>query len=187
MPHGISHVQSMNEIACRRPGWRGKLAEKLRQEADLEHWPSFRQSSDRLARLIGRIADTDTSTVCVLSGDVHHVYAAKVSYPKPTKAAVWQLVCSPVHNRAPALMRPLFRMGWWKWLAAGLKWWMLRSPHIEPLPVEWDKVVGPYFGNAIATLRMAGREARMVVERAEGGRDEPVLKPLATLPLTRRD
>src|SRR4051794_41524 len=42
MPHAISHLQSMNEVACRRPGWRGRLAEKLRQAADLEHWPSFR-------------------------------------------------------------------------------------------------------------------------------------------------
>ena len=83
MPHAISHIQSMNEVACRRPGWRGRLAEKLRQAADLEHWPSFRASSDRLSRLILRIAKGDAASVCVLSGDVHHVYAARATFPEP--------------------------------------------------------------------------------------------------------
>ncbi len=182
MPHAISHVQSMNEVACRRPGWRGRLAEKLRQVADLEHWPAFRASSDRLTRLIRRISDTDTSTVCVLSGDVHHVYAARARFPQKVRASVYQLVCSPVHNRVELPMRPLFVAGWWKPLAAVLRWWMLRSPHIEPLPVEWEKIAGPYFGNAVATLRTSGRHAEMVVERAEGG-DEPRLVPLVTVPL----
>jgi phosphodiesterase/alkaline phosphatase D-like protein len=185
MPHAISHIQSMNEVACRRPGWRGRLAEKLRQTADLEHWPSFRASSDRLSRLIRRIAETETSTVCVLSGDVHHVYAARARFPRPTTAAVYQLVCSPMHNQAPAAMRPLFRLGWWRPFSALMRWLMLRSPHIEPMPVEWEKIAGPYFGNAVATLRTAGRVAELVVERADGDDDAPELKPLVTLPLTR--
>jgi phosphodiesterase/alkaline phosphatase D-like protein len=183
MPHSISHVQSMNEVACRRPGWRGRLAEKVRQSGDLEHWPSFRASSDRLTRLILRIAKTDTSSVCVLSGDVHHVYAAKATFPEKVTASVHQLVCSPVHNQVPLAMRPLFRIAWWRPLAAVLRWWMFRSPHIEPLPVEWDKVAGPYFGNAVATLRTNGRSAEMVVEQAEGG-TRPRLVPLTTVPLT---
>ena len=45
LPHAINHLQSMNEVACRRPGWRGRLAEKVRQTGDLEHWASFRASS----------------------------------------------------------------------------------------------------------------------------------------------
>jgi phosphodiesterase/alkaline phosphatase D-like protein len=182
MPHAISHIQSMNEVACRRPGWRGRLAEKLRQAADLEHWPAFRASSDRLARLIKRISDTDTSTVCVLSGDVHHVYAARATFPEQVRASVYQLVCSPVHNRVEAPMRPLFRAAWWRPLAAVLRWWMFRSPHIDPLPVEWDKIAGPYFGNAVATLRTSGRSAEMVVELADGG-DRPRLTPITTVPL----
>jgi phosphodiesterase/alkaline phosphatase D-like protein len=183
MPHAISHLQSINEVACRRPGWRGRFAEKLRQLADLEHWPSFRASSDRLTRLILRIAQTETATVSVLSGDVHHVYAAKAKFPVPVKASVFQLVCSPVHNRVPGAMRPLFRMAWWRPLAAVVRWWMFRSPHIEPMPVEWEKVTGPYFGNAVATLRTTGRDAEMVVELAEGGAN-PRLVPMTTVSLT---
>lgn len=183
MPHSINHLQSINEVACRRPGLRGRLAEKVRQAGDLEHWPSFRASSDRLTRLILRIARTETSSVCVLSGDVHHVYAAKATFPAPVTAAVYQLVCSPVHNRVPVPMRPIFRIAWWRPLAAVIRWWMFRSPQIEPMPVEWDKVAGPYFGNAVATLRTTGRRAEMVVECADGGAD-PTLSPVATVPLT---
>jgi phosphodiesterase/alkaline phosphatase D-like protein len=182
MPHAINHLQSMNEVACRRPGWRGRLAEKLRQAGDLEHWPSFRASYDRLSRLILRIAKSDAATVCVLSGDVHHVYAARASFPEPVNAAVFQLTCSPVHNKVEQAMRPLFVMAWWRPLAAVLRLLMFRSPRIEPLPVEWRKVSGPYFGNAVATLRTDGRKAEMVVERAEPG---PRLVPLATVPLAR--
>jgi phosphodiesterase/alkaline phosphatase D-like protein len=183
MPHAISHVQSMNEVACRRPGWRGRFAEKLRQAADLEHWPSFRASSDRLSRLIKRIADTETSTVCVLSGDVHHVYAARATFPEPTTASVYQLTCSPVHNRVEGPMRPIFRLAWWRPLAAVLEWWMFRTTKIEPLPVTWDKIAGPYFGNTVATLRTSGREAKMVLECADGD-ETPTLVAVATVPLT---
>ncbi|MGH3879810.1 MAG: alkaline phosphatase D family protein [Actinophytocola sp.] len=184
MPHAINHIQSMNEVACRRPGWRGRLAERLRQTADLEHWPSFRASYDRLTRLILRIAKGDAATVCVLSGDVHHVYAARASFPEPVQAAVYQLTCSPVHNEVDRLMRPLFVMAWWRPLAAVLGRMALRRKDINPLPVEWTKVSGPYFGNAVATLRTSGRRAEMVVERAEGSREAPRLVPLTTVPLT---
>jgi phosphodiesterase/alkaline phosphatase D-like protein len=184
MPHAINHIQSMNEVACRRPGWRGRLAERLRQTADLEHWPSFRASYDRLTRLILRIAKGDAATVCVLSGDVHHVYAARASFPEPVKAAVFQLTCSPVHNEVDRLMRPLFVMAWWRPLAAVLGRMAFRRKDINPLPVDWTKVSGPYFGNAVATLRTSGRRAEMVVERAEGGKDAPRLVPLTTVPLT---
>jgi phosphodiesterase/alkaline phosphatase D-like protein len=185
MPHAISHIQSMNEVACRRPGWRGRLAEWLRQAADLEHWPSFRASSDRLARLILRIAKGDAASVCVLSGDVHHVYAARARFPEQVRAAVYQLTCSPVHNQVPGFMRPLFRIAWWRPVAAVLRWLAFRSPHIEPMPVAWTKVSGPYFGNAIALLRTRGRRAEMVVERAEPTADGPPrLHRLSTLTLT---
>lgn len=187
MPHAISHIQSMNEVACRRPGWRGRFAEWFRQLADLEHWPAFRASSDRLTRLIKRIAQNDVSTVCVLSGDVHHVYAAKASFPEPVNAQVYQLTCSPVHNKVELAMRPFFTLAWWRPLAAIFRWLAFRSPHIEPMPVNWEKVSGPFFGNAIAALRIHRRHAEMVVERAEGGRRSPHLVPLTTVVLTENE
>jgi hypothetical protein len=182
MPPAISHIQSMNEVACRKPGWRGRLAEKLRRGADLEHWPAFRASSDRLARLI-RGAATSGASVCVLSGDVHHLYVAEATFPEPVKARVFQLTCSPIHNHEK-LMRPLFAMAWWKPLARVLRWWMLRSPEIEPLPVDWEKVEGPYFGNTIATITVDGERATLVLDQAKGDLAKPHLEPLPEIRLT---
>jgi hypothetical protein len=177
MPYAISHLQSLNEVACRRPGWRGRLAEKLRQGGDLEHWSSFRASSDRLARLVKRIAQTETATVSVLSGDVHHGYAAKVEFPEPVKAAVYQLVCSPLRNKLPRYVRPFFYLAWWRPFAAVLRWRMLKK--VDPLPVSWEKVAGPYLGNMVAALRTSGRDAEMLLDRVDG--DE--LTRVATVPL----
>ncbi len=183
MPHVINHVQSMNEVSARRTDRRGRLAEKLRQAADLEHWPSFRNSSDRLTRLIRRIAEGEAATVCVLSGDVHHVYAAEATFDRPVNARVYQLTCSPVHNAVEKYMRPLFRLAWWRPLANLLAKRMFRNPEINPLPVSWSKVAGPYFGNAVATLRVRGRNADMVVECADSDEGGPYLRPLPPIPL----
>jgi phosphodiesterase/alkaline phosphatase D-like protein len=179
MPYAISHFQSLNEVACRRSGWRGRLAEKIRQVGDLEHWPSFRASSDRLGRLVERIAKTETATISVLSGDVHHGYAAKVHFDEPVKAAVYQLVCSPLHNKLPPLLRPFFYVAWWRPLASVLRWRLHRRT--DPLPLTWEKVSGPYLGNMVAILRTEGRDAEMVMERV--GADDQ-LTPIAKVPLT---
>jgi phosphodiesterase/alkaline phosphatase D-like protein len=178
LPHAINHMQSLNEVACRRPGWRGRLAEKIRQTGDLEHWASFRASSDRLARLIRRIAQTDTATVSVLSGDVHHGYAARVRFPEPVNAAVYQLVCSPMNNRVPAFLRPFFYLAWWRPLASVLLRRLARKA--EPPPVTWEKVCGPYMGNMVATLHTSGQDAEMVLQRTNG---DAKLEPIATVPL----
>ncbi|MDQ3404610.1 MAG: alkaline phosphatase family protein [Actinomycetota bacterium] len=187
MPHVINHAQSMNEVSARRPGRRGTLAEKLRQAADLEHWPSFRGSFDRLTKLIRRIAEGSAATVCVLSGDVHHVYAAEATFDRPVKARVYQLTCSPMHNSVERMMRPVFRLAWWRPLARVLRWWMFRSPHINPLPVDWTRVSGPFYGNAVASLRVRGRSAQMTVECAEGDADHPRLRPMTPLELSTAD
>jgi hypothetical protein len=67
-------------------------AEELRQAIDLEHWPAFRGSSARLARLIQRVGqgecDAAPATICVLSGDVHHSYSAGVSFPVGMRSAL---------------------------------------------------------------------------------------------------
>jgi hypothetical protein len=165
MPHVISDLQSLNEIGCGKPGRRGRLAEKIRQTGDLEHWPAFRASFDRLSRLIRRIAEGDAATVCVLSGDVHHVYTAEAKFDVPVKAKVFQLVCSPTHNQVPGFLRPFFRLAWSRWMSAVTGWWLRR--HIPTAPVQWTKLGGPYVANAIATLRISGRQADVVIERAD--------------------
>ena len=52
LPHAIRHLERWNEtLNVRHEGaWRGRLAEKLRQAADLEHWAAFGDSFERLGR-----------------------------------------------------------------------------------------------------------------------------------------
>jgi phosphodiesterase/alkaline phosphatase D-like protein len=178
LPHAIGDLQAVNELAAARPGWRGRLGERLRQAADLEHWAAFARSFGRLTDLIRRVATGPDApaTVTVLSGDVHHSYAARATLPPPepglatpTSAAVHQLVCSPVHNHVPRAIRPAFALGWSRRLGAMTRRWA-RLRGAAPPPVGWTKTIGPLFGNMIATLLVDGRAAEVVFERPrEGG------------------
>ena len=62
-----------------------KVAEKLRQELDLEHWPAFQDSFLRMCAHLREVGAGEhgeaPSTICVLSGDVHHAYLAEVGFP----------------------------------------------------------------------------------------------------------
>ncbi|HEY8374133.1 MAG TPA: alkaline phosphatase D family protein [Pseudonocardiaceae bacterium] len=196
LPHVISHLQSLNEVACRRPGWRGRVAEWLRQLGDLEHWPSFRASFDRLTRLVRRVAEgrageRPPATVCVLSGDVHHSYLADVHLSeRPDTARVVQLTCSPVHNEPPRYFRPLFRIGWSRPLGRLAERWARRAG-VPPLPLRWTKLGGPYFGNMIGLLTLDGPRAEVTLEQALPGRDpgggrNGRLAEVVRLPLTGR-
>lgn len=183
MPPAISDLQSWNEVAADRPGPRGRLAERIRQILDFEHWPSFRRSFDRLAALVARTARGDgtttggpdgtgavtpPATVCVLSGDVHHSYLAVADYPEPTAATVAQIACSPVHNHVPPPFRLAFRISWARW-AGHLTRRLARRAGVSDPPLAWHRTGGPIFGNAVATLRLSGRRANLSIEKALPG------------------
>ncbi|NGY62904.1 alkaline phosphatase family protein [Lentzea sp. NEAU-D13] len=167
MPHALSHLQSLNEVGARKPGWQGKAAEAIRQAADLEHWPAFRASFDRLSRMIEKAANNGSATICVLSGDVHHSYVAEAEFPTPTKATVAQLVCSPVHNEPPKVFEPAFRLSWSRPAA----WVFRRLATLAGVPedlMRWRKTSGPHFGNSVALLDFDGRRARYRLFSAAG-------------------
>lgn len=167
LPPLIGDLQTANEIAAERPGWRGQLAEKVRQAVDFEHWPAFMNSFLRLSDLIRQSATQPSggpATVSVLSGDVHHSYAARADFAEPTNARVHQLVCSPVHNYVPFFVKPVFRLGWSPRLARVSRRWARRQGS-PPLPVSWRNLSGPLFGNTIATLCMDGRDAEVCFEQ----------------------
>jgi hypothetical protein len=126
---------------------------------DLEHWPAFGNSFDALALLLGGL-DPRVASVSVLSGDVHHSYVARPDLDGPP---VYQLTCSPVHNRVPRLMRTVFRATWRPgsaWLGRLLS----RLSRVEPTRVHWAKLAGPYFGNAVGSLVHSGRHAHVTIE-----------------------
>jgi phosphodiesterase/alkaline phosphatase D-like protein len=168
MPPAIGDLETLNERTAERDGWRGKLGEKLRQAGDFEHWPAFYKSLVRLGEMIARIANhpDGPATISVLSGDVHHSYAARaeVDGVSPDGSTVHQLVCSPVHNYVPSFIKPAFTLGWTKPAAALTGWWVRRRGVPSP-PVAWTNVCGPLFGNTIATVEVDGRGAQVFFEQ----------------------
>lgn len=168
LPPAISDVQSANEVA----GARGSVAaERLRRAIDLEHWPAFRKSFDRLAALLRQVATGPDApaTISVLSGDVHHSYAARARFIEQTGAPVYQVVCSPMHHSVPWIFTVLMRAGWLRPVAAVVRRVVRRRGVPDP-PLSWERVAGPYFGTAVATLVLTGRNAELFIEGARGDR-----------------
>jgi len=193
MPKALHDVESWNEVLC--GGAHGRLmarwAEKLRQAADLEHWAAFRSSFDRLAHLFACVGRGDhagsagpPATVCVLSGDVHHAYAAKVRYDRTVRSKVYQLTCSPLHNYVSAVMRFAFRVSWSRLAERVMRFLLGVLSRVPPMVIDWERVAGPYFGDEIATLTLDARSANLVIERVGSRNDHPVLKPVVRLSLS---
>ncbi|TDQ00212.1 hypothetical protein EV186_10273 [Labedaea rhizosphaerae] len=164
MPNALSHLQSLNEAAARKGGLVGRIAEWVRQTGDLEHWPAFRASFERLGRLL-RTAGDHAAAVAVLSGDVHHAYVARARYQDEPKAPVHQLTCSPIHNTVPWYMRLVFRAGWWAPPAKVTRWWARRRG-IDTDAIDLQRVSGPHFGNALMTVKVSGRQAWAELEQS---------------------
>ena len=195
LPRALHDVESWNEALA--AGARGprlaRWAEKMRRSADLEHWAAFRTSFERVADLFacvgrGEHAGSDGSppaTVCVLSGDVHHAYAARVHYPDDVRSTVYQLTCSPVHNYVPTMMRLAFRLSWSRAAERVTRFLLDRVSKVPPAELDWSRMCGPLFGDQIATLTLDGRSATLLFERAgTDRRGRPELSPAVTLQLT---
>lgn len=120
------------------------------------------------------------ATVSVLSGDVHHSYAARAEFPGATTARVHQLVCSPVHNYVPAPVKPAFKIAWSRWAARLTRRWA-RHAGSPALPMSWRNLSGPLFGNTIATFESRKRSAHVVFEQPGGN---GALRSVADVALT---
>lgn len=171
MPPALGDLEAVNERNADRPGLPGRLAEKTRQAVDFEHWPAFHKSFERLAELIRSVAghSPGPATVNVLSGDVHHSYAARAEWAGESgePAAVHQLVCSPVNNYVPLFVKPVFTLAWTRPAAKLARWWA-RLRHVPAPPLSWVNTCGPLFGNTIATLLVDGRGAEVLFEQPRG-------------------
>jgi hypothetical protein len=185
-PHAIHNLERWNEtLNVRHHGrWRGRIAESVRQAADLEHWSAFGHSFERLGRALTAVARGEhgraPATALVLSGDVHHAYAAELVRPGGLDARVHQLTVSPLHNQAPHPIRVGFRIGWSRW-ARRFTATLARLARATPSALEWDKQAGPFFGNQIGELVLNGREARFQLSVTEFGQDG--LKQVLDMPL----
>ncbi|MFF9620518.1 alkaline phosphatase D family protein [Streptomyces griseosporeus] len=181
LPHLVHDVEAWDAMLCR--GGKGarwaRFGESLRRRADLEHWAAFPESFAALAGLIAEAGSVPggPATVCVLSGDVHHAYAAEPSWPDdgPAPAArVLQLTCSPVHNSVPLSIRLGFRFGW-STVARVVGRRFARHAGCPPAGVTWRRTGGPWFGNQLMTLTLRGRAATLGLEQA---REDGALRPV---------
>ncbi|WP_448627343.1 alkaline phosphatase D family protein [Geodermatophilus sp. URMC 64] len=190
LPPAIHQLERWNEtLNVRHEGKPlGRLAEKLRQAADLEHWAAFGASFERLGAALVALARGEhgrpPASALVLSGDVHHAYAAELVRPEGLTTRVHQLTVSPLHNQAPHPIQVGFRIGWSRWarnFTAGLA----RLARVRPSELTWQKQAGPFFGNQLGELVLEGRQARFVLWLTDhdGGREEG-LRQVLDLPLT---
>jgi len=183
----LHDVEAWDEVLC--DGRRGKrlarFGEWLRRAADLEHWASFRRSFEGLSELIaevGRRSDAP-ATICVLSGDVHHAYSAKVQFPQPVTSNVYQLTCSPLHNFVPFFMKIAFRIFWSRFVERTLHLVLAVVARVSRPSIGWTRLNGPFFGNEMAEFVAHGRQAYSVIRKAAPTKDAAQLDEVARVEL----
>jgi hypothetical protein len=187
LARALHDIEAWDERLC--DGARGRhlarFGEWLRRAADLEHWASFTKSFDRLGELIAAVGGRPDApaSICVLSGDVHHAYVAEAHFPRPLHALVYQLTCSPLHNRVPALVRVAFRIAWSR-LAERFVRILLGAVARVPRPrLSWTRLAGPDFGNELAEFVAHGRRAETVLRRSGPASRQDELEEVARVRL----
>ncbi|MPQ97282.1 alkaline phosphatase family protein [Modestobacter sp. I12A-02628] len=190
LPHAVHDIERWNETLNKRHHGRplGRLAEKLRQAADLEHWAAFGHSFERMGAALVSLARGERgrapATALLLSGDVHHAYAAELVRPGGLSTRVHQLTVSPLHNQAPHAIEIGFRIGWSRW-ARAITRGIGRLARVPGTELAWEKQAGPFFGNEIGELVLQGRDARFLLfagARAED--DGGHLRKVLDMPLS---
>ncbi|HEX6501256.1 MAG TPA: alkaline phosphatase D family protein [Micromonosporaceae bacterium] len=186
LPPAVHHVESWNERLCDSPSRAAAaLGERLRRWWDLEHWAAFTESFDEMGALLRHLGEGGAgidppASINVISGDVHHSYVARAVLGPDVATPVHQLTCSPVHNRVPLPMRLFFQAGWGGWASAVARA-LARTTGAGRPTVGWNKIVGPYFGNAIGRLVLTRRSATVTIE---GTTPDGTLYPVAHTDLT---
>ena len=187
MAPALHYLEAWNEAVCDgawgRPGsWAG---EKIRQGADLEHWPAFRDSFFAMCELLREVGSgargEPPASIVVLSGDVHHAYLAEVGFQRGSgvRSAVWQATCSPFRNPLNRQERLGVQFGFTR-AGAAIGRALARAAGVPPPPVRWRFQDGdPRFDNQVGTLLLEGRRASARLERSmpsAKGAEHPVLE-----------
>ena len=198
LPPAIHHLEAWSERVTESSQSRvAAFGETLRRAWDLEHWAAFARSFNALGELFRRLGEgsegaprhrvgaggaySAPASINFLSGDVHHSYVARVLLGPEVITPVHQLTCSPIHNQVPAPVRPLMRLGWSRSAARATRA-LARSAGVPKPAWRWARLAGPYFGNAVSTLRMHDGDA---VVTLEGTTVDGDLFKIATVPIHR--
>jgi hypothetical protein len=174
MAPGLHYLEAWNEAVC--DGVWGRLAarvgEKIRQGADLEHWPAFRESFNAVCDLLREVGAGEhgaaPASIVVVSGDVHHAYLAEVGFPTGSgvTSSVWQATCSPFRNPLSDHERRGVRMSFSP-LGTAIGRALARAAKVPRPPIRWRFQDGdPRFDNQVGTLELDGRSALARLERA---------------------
>jgi hypothetical protein len=168
----MHYIEAWNEAVC-EGAWGGLAAragEWVRRELDLEHWAAFRQSFQRLTRLLEEVGagkrGKPPASIVVISGDVHHAYLAEVAFRRSAEveSAVYQATCSPMRNPLDETEKRMIRIGVSRFgHAAGRA--VARAAGVEDPDIRWRFREGPLFNNQVATLKIDGREACMRLDK----------------------
>ncbi len=180
---GVHHLEAWNEAVC-AGAWgsvAARLGERLRRHLDLEHWPAFQRSFERMMTLVRDVAtgDRPPATVTLVGGDVHNAYVAEVSLGRfdPAQSRVHQVVCSPFRNPLGPAERRVVNATKTAAAAACLRG--LAKLAGVPMPsVRWRYRAGPTFDNSIGIIELDGRRADVTIFRAEPGAEADALQPL---------
>ncbi|MDA0161747.1 alkaline phosphatase family protein [Solirubrobacter ginsenosidimutans] len=194
MGPALHWLEAWNEVVADGAWGKGVkiVAEKLRQELDLEHWPAFQASFRRMCDLLVEVGagrrGAAPSTICLLSGDVHHAYLAEVGFLSGSgvQSSVWQAVCSPFRNPLDTKERRIILGAWTRGAGRTARALAKRAGVADP-PVRWRLAhEKPWFNNQIAMLELEGKRATFVLEKAippEDGKGEPVLERVFARPI----
>ena len=164
-----------------------KLAEKLRQELDLEHWPAFQDSFRRMCDLLREVGAGRARR-----GAVDDLRASAATSTTPTwprsasrraracSRAVWQAVCSPFRNPLDTNERRVILAAWTR--AAGRVARALaraRRRARSRTSAGGSRTRSRGSTTRSRWLELEGRRATFVLEKAlppEDGKGEPVLE-----------
>jgi phosphodiesterase/alkaline phosphatase D-like protein len=172
LPQGIHDLEAWNEAVC-GGAWGQRSAragERLRRAVDLEHWAAFGRSFGKFERLLTDLASgtygRPPASVTVISGDIHHSYLATVGFPAGTnpRSAVYQAVCSPIHNVLPDSFRRAQQLATSRVgeLAGGA---LTRLAGVRKPRITWRVTRGPWFLNMLSALEFDGRRGRIRFDR----------------------
>jgi hypothetical protein len=182
LPRGIHTLEAWTERICGGAWGRRamRFGEGLRRAVDLEHWPAFGASFAQLEVLLtdlatGRLATNGEPPVSVtlISGDIHHSYLAAVDLPRAAPgtspatrtSAVYEAVCSPLHQAIPPKMRIAQSLASTR--ASGLIGTAAATLAGARVPkLSWRITQGPWFDNMIATLTYEGPKATVSFDQA---------------------
>ncbi|MDV3219826.1 alkaline phosphatase D family protein [Intrasporangium sp.] len=198
LPPGLHDLEAIDEVLATgafssemlsRPV--SRVAERLRQKVDLEHWAAFNEGFDEVFELVMAVARGERgrapATVTFLSGDVHNSYVARVedaARRHGARSLIVQAVCSPIRNPMPRGLRILMSASA-KSLVRPMRWIASRSRRVPDPTYPWTVTDGPWFDNCIGELRVAGADLELTWRRGEvpAGEDDPVLATVATVHL----